>query len=238
LERRDDRFPQDFASPEAMRRVSATLDALAMWGDTEGAPKAGRLTADLDPPGFDALAAVMGGRKLDSARVLSFRSRKTPEDTAAARARTREDARAAEKMLREATRHAAAAHAAMTKPMRARPRWKNRKRRSTHVTPRRERTLARRRAMPTMPRGLWPTPSDRWRRRRRPSSRNPAVAFTRASYRAAPVPRTSLLPALDGHARGDDADGAARRWPEQPHGMQVAARGHRCGELGNDHPAA
>jgi hypothetical protein len=37
------------ASPDAMRRVSATLEAVAVWGKTEGAPEAGRLTADLDP---------------------------------------------------------------------------------------------------------------------------------------------------------------------------------------------
>ncbi len=103
------------ASPAVMRRVSATLESVAMWGKTEGAPKAGRLTADLDPPGFDALAAVMGGAKIDSARVLAFRAPKPAEDPAAARARARETVQAAEKVLREARREAERAETALRK---------------------------------------------------------------------------------------------------------------------------
>ena len=103
-------------SPDVMRRVSATLESLAVWGDTEGAPSAGRLTADLEAPGFDALAAVMGGAKIDAANVLPFRAARKPvEDPAAARARAREAVLAAEKVLREARREAAAADAALTK---------------------------------------------------------------------------------------------------------------------------
>lgn len=103
------------ASPEAMRRVSATLETLAVWGDTEGVPKAGRLTADLDPPGFDTLAALMGGKKLEPAKVLLFQSPKPAEDPAAARARAREAVQAAEKLLREARREAQRAETALTK---------------------------------------------------------------------------------------------------------------------------
>ena len=103
------------ASPDAMRRVSATLEALAVWGRTEGAPQAGRLTADLDLPGFDALAAVMGGAKIDPANVLSFRARKTAEDPVAARARARDAVKAAEKVLREAHREAERAQTALKK---------------------------------------------------------------------------------------------------------------------------
>jgi hypothetical protein len=99
------------ASPDVMRRVSATLESLAVWGKTEGVPKAGRLTADLDPPGFDALAAVMGGAKIDSARVLRFRAPKPADDPAASRAAVQ----AAEKALREARREAERAEAALKK---------------------------------------------------------------------------------------------------------------------------
>jgi hypothetical protein len=102
-------------SPDAMRRVSATLEALAVWGKTEGAPEAGRLTSDLDPPGFDALAAVMGGAKIESARVLSFRTSKAAEDPAAARAHARDAVKAAEKQLQEAHREAERAETALTK---------------------------------------------------------------------------------------------------------------------------
>jgi hypothetical protein len=103
------------ASPDAMRRISATLEALAVWGKTEGAPEAGRLTADLDPPGFEALAAVMSGAKIEPARVLSFRAPKAAEDPAAARARARDAVKAAEKLLRDARREAERAQIALTK---------------------------------------------------------------------------------------------------------------------------
>jgi hypothetical protein len=103
------------ASPDAMRRVSATLEALAVWGKTEGAPEAGRLTADLDPPGFEVLTAVMGGAKTGSARVLSFRAPKAAEDPAAARAHARDAVKAAEKLLRDARREAERAQTGLTK---------------------------------------------------------------------------------------------------------------------------
>lgn len=104
------------ASHDSMRRVSSTLEALAVFGKTEGAPQAGRLTADLDPPGFDALAAVMGGAKLQPAKVLSFRApKKVVEEPAAARARARDAVKEAEKLLREARRDAERAQVALKK---------------------------------------------------------------------------------------------------------------------------
>jgi hypothetical protein len=103
------------ASPDAMRRVAATLESLAVWGGADGAPKAGRLTADLDPPGFEILAAVLDGEKLEPAKVLQFRTAKPAEDPAAARARAREAVQAAEKALREARRDAERAEAAAAK---------------------------------------------------------------------------------------------------------------------------
>lgn len=103
------------ASPDAMRRVSATLESLAAWGETDGVPKAGRLTADLDPPGFDTLVALTGGKKLEAAKVLAFRPPKQAEPPAAAQARLREDVQAAEKALRDAQRDAKSADAALAK---------------------------------------------------------------------------------------------------------------------------
>jgi len=47
------------SSPEVMRRIMTTLEALATYGTHSGAPPAGRLTADIDPPGFEALAMLM-----------------------------------------------------------------------------------------------------------------------------------------------------------------------------------
>ncbi|HEX6087863.1 MAG TPA: hypothetical protein VF266_25245 [Thermoanaerobaculia bacterium] len=99
------------ASADSMRRVSATLESLAAWGDTEGVPRAGRLTADLDPPGFDTFAALMGGGKAGTEKVLPFRAPKPVEDPAAKRARLQ----AAEKALREAHRAAERAESALAK---------------------------------------------------------------------------------------------------------------------------
>lgn len=103
------------ASPDAMRRVSATLESLAAWGNIEGVPRAGRLTADLDPPGFDTLAVQMGGKKLEAEKVLLFRAPKPVEDPAAMRARLHEAVQAAEKTLREAHRDVERAESALAK---------------------------------------------------------------------------------------------------------------------------
>ena len=103
------------ASPDAMRRVSATLESLAAWGEREGVPKAGRLTADLEPPGFDTLVQLMGGKKLEPAKVLPFRSPKPVEDPKAARARATAAVQAAEKVLRTGRREAEQAEAALKK---------------------------------------------------------------------------------------------------------------------------
>ena len=103
------------ASDGSVRRVSTTLEALAAWGHMEGVPKAGRLTADLDPPGFDTLAALMGGKDLEAKKVLLFRAPKPVEDPAATRARLREAVQAAERALREAHRSAAHAESALAK---------------------------------------------------------------------------------------------------------------------------
>jgi hypothetical protein len=103
------------ASVDMMRRVSTTLEALAAWGERDDVPKAGRLTADVEPPGFDSLAELMGGQKVEPAKVLLFRSPKPAEDPAAARARAREAVQAADKALRAARREAEQAEAALTK---------------------------------------------------------------------------------------------------------------------------
>lgn len=48
------------AVSQAMRsRVSTTLEALSIYGGREPGPRVGRLTEDVDPPGFAALAALV-----------------------------------------------------------------------------------------------------------------------------------------------------------------------------------
>jgi hypothetical protein len=65
------------ATPGAMRAVTATLEALSAYGSVPDAPRAGRLVDEVDPPGFETLAALVpnaGGSASSDApsRVLQF----------------------------------------------------------------------------------------------------------------------------------------------------------------------
>ncbi len=44
---------------DLMRRVTSTLEALSAYGSLPGTPSAGRLTGDLEPPGFETLAELL-----------------------------------------------------------------------------------------------------------------------------------------------------------------------------------
>jgi hypothetical protein len=115
------------ASPDTTRRIMTTLEALATYGDTPGAPRAGRLTDDIDPPGFEALAALVprdgaGKDAAEPTRVLQFRhderarrskTRRSAEDEAARFAKARDAVQEAENGLREAQREAERAEAAL-----------------------------------------------------------------------------------------------------------------------------
>jgi hypothetical protein len=97
------------ASPEVMRRIMTTLEAVATYGDHPDGPPLGRLTADVDPPGFEALAALVPtGTHAHSAaaqgqtapRVIPFNQPK-PQRAARKAADTRQDSRRAEQERRE-----------------------------------------------------------------------------------------------------------------------------------------
>lgn len=111
------------ASQDASRRIATTLDSLAVWGRSDAAPQAGRLTADLEPLGFDGLAALLDGRKLPPANVLQFRrapeekksAGRNAEEEAKARAKATEAVKAAKKTLTAARRDAERAEAALAK---------------------------------------------------------------------------------------------------------------------------
>ena len=88
------------ASPDTMRRIMTTLEALATYGQHAGAPPAGRLTEDVDPPGFEALAALVPRGSSASPghaapRVIPFNQRK-PQPAKRKGGDTKEDARHAE----------------------------------------------------------------------------------------------------------------------------------------------
>lgn len=107
------------ASQDAKRRMAITLDSLAASGHSTAGTQAGRLTSDLEPLGFDSLAAMLGGRTLEPAKVLRFRpparEKESAEDAAAARARAAEAVKAAEGALTAARRDAERADAAVAK---------------------------------------------------------------------------------------------------------------------------
>jgi hypothetical protein len=113
------------ASPDLTRRIMTTLEALVTYCDTSGVPRPGRLTDDIDPPGFEALAALVprgGGGKPETepTRVLQFRQeerarrskeKKSAEDEALRREKAKQAVRDAEQALRDAQREAARAEA-------------------------------------------------------------------------------------------------------------------------------
>jgi hypothetical protein len=102
------------ATPDVTRRITTTLEALATSGDQPGAPAAGRLTADVDPPGFEALSALVPrskgkrGTGGEPSRVIPFRppSKATPAKklSPAARKQQEEEERQAQRTAAMAAR--------------------------------------------------------------------------------------------------------------------------------------
>jgi len=65
-------------TPDQMRRVTSTLEALASIGIVPGGPQPGRLSEEVDPPGFETLAALVPSSDRSErgdapTRVLTFR---------------------------------------------------------------------------------------------------------------------------------------------------------------------
>jgi hypothetical protein len=89
------------SSPDTMRRVMATLEALATYGEQPDAPQGGRLTADVEPPGFEALAALVPrgidrvGTRRTPPRVIPFNQPK-PKSAKRKTGDAEEDVRRAE----------------------------------------------------------------------------------------------------------------------------------------------
>src|SRR5688572_33261059 len=69
-------------TPDTMRRITTTLEALSIYGALPEAPRGGRLTDDVDPPGFETLAALVPriGKSgtTGPSRVLSFQHAARP----------------------------------------------------------------------------------------------------------------------------------------------------------------
>jgi hypothetical protein len=52
------------ATSDTMRRITTTLEAMSVSASLPDAPSPGRLTNDVDPPGFEALAALIPGTRM------------------------------------------------------------------------------------------------------------------------------------------------------------------------------
>ena len=106
-------------TPDVMRRITTTLEALATYGHDPSSPPAGRLTDDVAAPGFEALAALVprkGGRRrgTEPTRVIPFRRR--PERKAGkalnpAERKRRDDAERPQRIAASAAVVRAAEHA-------------------------------------------------------------------------------------------------------------------------------
>jgi hypothetical protein len=106
------------ATRDLLRRVSSTLEALSLYGSLPDAPVAGRLTADLEPPGFGAVAGLFSAsgqlRAVDSrpnAKPTAKAVRQTPQGGTGRRDEQgqRELVAAAKLSVREAERALSAA---------------------------------------------------------------------------------------------------------------------------------
>jgi hypothetical protein len=89
------------ATPENMRRVTTTLEALSTYGALPEAPRAGRLVDDVDPPGFETLAALVprvgdgAGRRTGPTHVLPFQQKRRPASRPRGKAGSEEEIRRA-----------------------------------------------------------------------------------------------------------------------------------------------
>ena len=102
------------AAPDTMRRVTTTLEALSTYAGIPDTPQPGRLIDDVQPPGFEALAALVprvdqSGRMTGPTRIIPF------EQKPARKATSKKPASPADEHAREAERKAqrAAAKAAV-----------------------------------------------------------------------------------------------------------------------------
>jgi hypothetical protein len=95
-------------TPEKIHRLTTTLEALSTLASSPSAPPAGRLTDDIDPPGFDVFATLMPARRKPIPTPA-------PEPTKEMRNAAKAALRNAERALSEARAHARDVDAALQK---------------------------------------------------------------------------------------------------------------------------
>ena len=103
-----------------LRRVTSTLDALSSYGSVQGAPAAGRLTDDVEPPGFEAALGLLpaAGKRAAGAPPVQMRLPGAEPPTKRA-SDAKETATAARRAAEDRKRLAAEAKAAVRAAERA-----------------------------------------------------------------------------------------------------------------------
>src|SRR2546423_6881633 len=88
-------------SPETLHRIATTLEALSVYASLPGGPRSGRLTQDVDPPGFDSLASLMSGVGMPKLTLVP-RTAPTSTKSAAAKVQRKKDSIGDQRRLEEA----------------------------------------------------------------------------------------------------------------------------------------
>jgi len=107
------------ATRDMLRRVTSTLEALSSYGSLPDAPSAGRLSDDVEPPGFEALGGLLSGGKKRSAHESEAHTRSRPAALPTKPARAEQRGAAARRAEEERKSELAAAKAAMCDAERA-----------------------------------------------------------------------------------------------------------------------
>lgn len=69
-------------APDTTRRITTTLEAMSVYASRSSAPRPGRLTRDVDPPGFESLASFIPGAGITQPAKESTRVTPSPTSTA------------------------------------------------------------------------------------------------------------------------------------------------------------
>lgn len=85
-------------TPETIHRITTTLEAISAYASLPEASRPGRLTHDVDPPGFESLASLMPGAGMtelteETARVTSSQKSGRPATSAQRKTASAGDAR-------------------------------------------------------------------------------------------------------------------------------------------------
>jgi hypothetical protein len=89
-------------SPETVHRIATTLEALSVYASLPGGPALGRLTQDVDPPGFDSLASLMSGAGMPKLTLVPPKSPASTKSAAAARMQPKKVSTGEQRRLEEA----------------------------------------------------------------------------------------------------------------------------------------